>query len=190
MTRRAKVLGRECSGLRVAALERSVPRRTGQECPGKSARERVLGEVSSASSTRYPEDEDRHSRERVLGEVNSTPEHSVPRRPREAPKGPTDEVSACQRSKAAFNECAWPDISNCSRRGVSSCHVLAERREAINCTGPVPYHPAYLGITSQGSRHFVCRPVVVEKQDRAGTSGCSAAARWALLTALLPGHLW
>ena len=57
-------------------------------------------------SARYPEGEDRHSRERVLGEVNSTPEHSVPRRPRKAPEGPTDEVSISQRSEVAFNECA------------------------------------------------------------------------------------
>ena len=144
---------------------------------------RVLGEVNGTPEHPDPEDKDRHSRERVLGEVNSTPEHSVPRRPRKAPEGPADEVLISQRSDAAFNERAWPDISNCSRRGVRSCHALAERRGAINCTGPVPYRPACLGITSQGSRRSVCRPAVEEEQDRAGTPGYSAAARWALSTA-------
>ena len=61
--------------------------------------------------------------------------------------------------------------------------LLAGRRGAINCTGPVPYHPVYLGITLPGSRRSACRPAVVEEQDRAGTPGCSAAARWALSTA-------
>jgi hypothetical protein len=107
----------------------------------------------------------------------------VPRRLRKTPEAPADGVSIRQRSEAAFNERAWPDIPNCSRRSVSSCHVLAERRGAINCTGPVPYHPVCLGITSPGSRRSVCRPAVAEEQDRAGTPGCSAAARWALSTA-------
>ena len=108
--------GRECSGLCAAAPEHSVPRGSIQVCPGESARE-----------------------------VNSTPEHSVPRRQEwafsgesarggerrppstrysddpgsplaVAPEGPTDEVSASQRPKAAFKERAWPVTSNCSRR--------------------------------------------------------------------------
>ena len=76
------------------------------EDPRKSAR----GCMWQPPSTRFPEGSCQSARERVLGEVNSTPERSVPRRPGKAPEGPADEVSISQRSEAAFNERAWPDI--------------------------------------------------------------------------------
>ena len=84
--------GRECSGLRAAAPEHSVPRGSIQVCPGESA----WGGERRPPSTWYPDD---------LGSPLAV-----------APEGSTDEVSASQRPKAVFKERAWPVTSNCSRR--------------------------------------------------------------------------
>ena len=76
--------------------EHLVPRGQERAFSGESAR----GGERRPPSTRYPDDP---------GSPLAV-----------APEGPTDEVSASQRPKAAFKEHAWPVTSNCS------CHARCQ----------------------------------------------------------------
>ena len=141
---------RESSGLRTAAPEHSVPRGSEQSIPGESAR----GREQWPPSTRFPRTKRGRSWERVLGEVNSdlralgspTAQEVFHQWP---PQGSSDEVSASQRPEAAFKSAHGLSPPTApATLGVSSCHILAEGRGDIKCTGPIPCHPARLGITS------------------------------------------
>ena len=145
---------------------KEAPRESAQECvqqppstrstedPYKRARERVLGEVnSSPQAFGSPRTKKVHSRERVLGEANGDPLAFGTPTTQGAPwqwppRGPPRRCQPVKGPRPHFKSVRGLSHPTAPAvLSVSSCHVLAERRGVINCTGPVPCLPACLRIT-------------------------------------------